>query len=91
MYQYTGKCDCGNVTIQFSSPKSLTSHNARICDCFYCMPRGIEYLSDPEAQISFVSKTPLKHQKQGSQQARFLLCSKCQQLSVFIILIQRFV
>ncbi|MEP1448095.1 MAG: hypothetical protein ABJK37_18475 [Paraglaciecola sp.] len=78
MYQHAGKCDCGNVTIEFSSSKNLPSYNTRICDCVYCTSHGIEYLSDPDAQISFVSNTPLKHQKQGSQQASFLKCSKCQ-------------
>jgi hypothetical protein len=42
------------------------------------MQRGIEYLSDPQAQIAFISKTPLNHEKQGSEQARLLLCAKCE-------------
>jgi hypothetical protein len=42
------------------------------------MQRGIEYLSDPHSQITFIAKTPLKHEKQGSEQATFLLCAKCQ-------------
>lgn len=78
MYQYSGKCHCGKVAIQFSSPKTISTYTSRKCDCDYCMQRGIEYLSDPQAQITFISKTPLNHEKQGSEQARFLLCAKCE-------------
>ena len=78
MHQYFGKCGCGNVVIQFSSPKEISSYTSRKCDCDYCMQRGIEYLSDPHSQITFIAKTPLKHEKQGSEQATFLLCAKCQ-------------
>lgn len=78
MHQYFGKCGCGNVVIQFSSPKEISSYTSRKCDCDYCMQRGIEYLSDPHSQITFIAKTPLKQEKQGSEQATFLLCAKCQ-------------
>ena len=78
MHQYFGKCGCGNVVVQFSSPKEISSYTSRKCDCDYCMQRGIEYLSDPHSQITFIAKTPLKQEKQGSEQATFLLCAKCQ-------------
>ncbi|WP_339723509.1 hypothetical protein [uncultured Paraglaciecola sp.] len=42
------------------------------------MQRGIEYLSDPQGQITFVSNSPLRYEKQGSEQATFLQCSHCQ-------------
>lgn len=42
------------------------------------MHRGIEYLSDPLGQITFTSNAPLQHEKQGSEQATFLSCVKCQ-------------
>jgi hypothetical protein len=41
------------------------------------MQRGIEYLSDPQGQITFLSKSPLRYEKQGSEQATFLQCSNC--------------
>lgn len=78
MYQYSGICGCGNVVLQFSSHKEISSYTSRKCDCDYCMQRGIEYLSDPHSQITFIAKTPLKNQKQGSEQAIFLFCAKCQ-------------
>jgi len=78
MHQYFGKCGCGNVVVQFSSRKEISSYTSRKCDCDYCMQRGIEYLSDPHSQITLIAKTPLKQEKQGSEQATFLLCAKCQ-------------
>jgi hypothetical protein len=42
------------------------------------MQRGIEYLSDPQSQITFISTRAMRHEKQGSEQATFLLCPKFQ-------------
>ena len=78
MFQYSGKCYCAAVVIEFSSPLEISRYRSRLCDCDYCMQRGIEYLSDPKGQISFISKLSLYNEKQGSEQARFLLCRKCQ-------------
>jgi hypothetical protein len=78
MNHYSGKCSCGEVAIQFSSPQKISNYKSRRCDCDYCMQRGIEYLSDPHGQILFTSKRTLRHEKQGSEQATFLLCPKCQ-------------
>jgi hypothetical protein len=41
------------------------------------MQRGIEFLSDSQSQITFISKRPLCHERQGSEQATFLLCLNC--------------
>jgi hypothetical protein len=78
MNHYSGKCSCGEVAIQFSSPQNISNYKSRRCDCDYCIQRGIEYLSDPQSQILFTSKHSLRHEKQGSEQATFLLCAKCQ-------------
>jgi hypothetical protein len=51
-----------------------------MCDCDYCTALGIGYLSDPQSQIAFMSTAPLDYEKQGSEQATFLLCSNCQTL-----------
>jgi hypothetical protein len=77
MNHYSGKCSCGEVTIQFSSPQKISNYKSRRCDCDYCMQRGIEFLSDSQSQITFISKRPLCHERQGSEQATFLLCLNC--------------
>lgn len=78
MYQYRATCNCGNVTVEFSCPQNISRYASRKCDCDYCVQRGIEYLSDPKGQVTFISKSPLQHEKQGSEQATFLLCATCQ-------------
>jgi hypothetical protein len=78
MNQYSGTCSCKKVAIEFSSPLEINRYSSRTCDCDYCMQRNIEYLSDPQSQIAYISKAPLYHEKQGSEQATFLLCSNCQ-------------
>jgi len=78
LYTHIGQCTCGSVSIEFSSPKDITAYSPRKCDCQYCMKRGIEYLSDPLGQITFESYFPLLEEKQGSEQATFLLCHSCQ-------------
>jgi hypothetical protein len=77
MNHYCGKCSCGEVAIQFSSPQEISSYKSRSCDCDYCVQREIEYLSGSQGQITFISKRPLCHEKQGSEQATFLLCLNC--------------
>jgi hypothetical protein len=78
MYQYCGNCSCGKVAIEFSSLQEISRYSSRKCYCDYCIQRGIEYLSDPQGQILFTSKRTLSHEKQGSEQATFLLCPNCQ-------------
>jgi len=64
--------------MQFSSPQDISHCTSRKCDCQYCLDRGIEYLSDPQGQITISSLSPLQEEKQGSEQATFLLCPSCQ-------------
>jgi hypothetical protein len=77
MHRYAGICSCGAVTIELLLPQDISIYAPRKCDCDYCIQRGIEYLSDPQGQITFISKHPLHHEKQGSKQASFLLCANC--------------
>jgi hypothetical protein len=74
---YSGKCSCGDVAIQFSSSQKISNYKSRSCDCDYCVKRGIEYKSDQQSQIRFISKRPLRHEKQGSEQTTLLLCLNC--------------
>lgn len=66
------------MSIRFSSPKDITAYTSRKCDCQYCKQKGIEYLSDPQGKITLTSGAPLRQEKQGSEQATFLLCPSCQ-------------
>jgi hypothetical protein len=77
MYQYSENCSCGRVTIEITLPKSIDCYRSRKCDCDYCAQHNIEYLSDPKGTNTISSALPLLEQKQGSEQATFLVCCKC--------------
>ena len=77
MFEYEGNCQCGAVNLSFHCSKPLPQYQARACDCDYCLNKNIEYLSDPKGKITITSTVTLEQQKQGSEQARFLVCSNC--------------
>lgn len=71
-------CQTTSVTLVLSQP--LADHQPRRCDCDFCTERSIVYLSDANGQIQITAQAPLVHLTQGSEQARFLLCSSCDTL-----------
>ncbi len=76
--QYKGCCTCHSTRVRLNLPKALSTYRARACDCDFCSSHGNPcYLSDPLGTLSILSTNPLKEVTQGSQQARFLLCPKC--------------
>lgn len=77
MNEYSGKCVCGSVKVKISLPKQLNHYVPRACDCDFCVSQGVAYLSDPDGKLEIESNKPLATQQQGSMQAKFLTCSKC--------------
>ncbi len=80
MYKYQGSCQCENVSVNLRLPAKLEEYSARQCDCDFCMARGLYYLSDPKGELSIKSATLLDSKQQGSMQAKFLVCSNCQDI-----------
>jgi hypothetical protein len=72
-----GKCRCGQTTIKISLPETLEQYSPRACDCDFCMSRNISYLSHPDGELEIESKAALDIQRQGSNQASFITCSRC--------------
>lgn len=77
IYEYQGKCRCGNVTFTITLPRSLNNYAPRACDCDFCSSVGLAYLSDPAGTLEVHCPAPLKRTTQGSGQAVFLSCSDC--------------
>ena len=77
VYQYRGKCSCGEVQLALSLPDMLPAYTPRACDCDYCTARGIQYLSHPAGQLRVQSAQPLHEDHQGSGQACFYSCNQC--------------
>ncbi len=78
MYEYSGKCSCGEVQVKLSLPKTLSNYSPRVCDCDFCKLQKLEYLSDPHGQITLSNQFQLKCYKQSSGQASFLRSPLCQ-------------
>lgn len=76
-YVFNGRCRCGQSEYQVALPAPLCTYVPRTCDCDFCQLRNIAYLSDPKGTAVLTSSAPFTEQKQGSEQARFLSCSHC--------------
>lgn len=77
----SGACDCGNVSFSLKVP-TPSILQPRACDCEYCKKYQAVYVSDPEGTVTIdVQKSEnINIEKQGSEQAFFLICTQCQQL-----------
>lgn len=77
---YLGGCDCGTVSVTFVSPIKIADMTPRACDCNYCKPRNLAYLSHPKGTLRIETREPLHRKKQGSEQANFLTCFFCEEI-----------
>ncbi len=78
MQVITTSCDCGAVFIEVGLSRPLADYQPRQCDCDFCTERAIQYISDAKGFINITTSQPLVNLTQGSAQARFLQCAKCQ-------------
>ncbi len=81
-YEEPGKCNCGKVTFSIELPEKLEKYSPRKCDCDFCIERNMSYLSHPDGILIIECSDPLEIIKQGSNQARFLVCSECNTIIV---------
>jgi len=74
-----GSCHCGRLAVEFSTTLDPTTLQPRVCDCSFCRKHGAAYVSDPAGKLSVSEKYAgaLREYRQGSNTARFLLCSNC--------------
>lgn len=77
MHSYSASCQCGSVSFDMALPLTISEYSPRKCDCNFCMERDIRYLSDPKGSLHIRSQVPLLMQKQGSEKALFVTCTKC--------------
>lgn len=76
-HSYAGKCQCGATSLSLELPKPIEYYQPRACDCDFCTARDIAYLSEPTARLTINSDSDLSKYQQGSNQAEFLACAKC--------------
>lgn len=76
---HVGACHCGVLRVEFSLCLPPAKIVPRGCDCSFCRMHGAAYVSDPAGQLRIAigaSATPIFY-RQGSESARFHLCSEC--------------
>jgi hypothetical protein len=74
-----GSCHCGCIRVEFSTYQELATINPRACDCSFCQKHGAAYVSDPagKLRLTMIDPSTMRSYRQGSEVARFQLCSEC--------------
>lgn len=74
-----GGCHCGKVEATFDTQHDPATLHPRACDCSFCRKHGAAWVSDPAGRLVVGTREPgaLREYRQGSGNARFLLCSDC--------------
>jgi hypothetical protein len=74
-----GSCHCGELRVEFSTALDPAGIVPRSCDCSFCQKHGAAYVSDPDGRLSISEghAGALREYRQGSNAARFLICSHC--------------
>lgn len=83
-HHYRTHCSCGAVSLDLRLPQPIQGYQPRACDCDFCMLRSASYLSDFAGELSLTAAETPKQFSQGSGQARFLCCSRCDSLVAVI-------
>jgi hypothetical protein len=74
-----GACHCGRLTAAFSTALDPAALSPRACDCSFCRKHGAAWVSDSAGRLALTAQaaSAVHEYRQGSNSARFLLCSAC--------------
>jgi hypothetical protein len=75
----SGGCHCGALRLRLDTARELSKIVPRACDCSYCRQHGAAWMSDPAGALTIAARTQQSwgEYRQGSEQARFVLCRDC--------------
>lgn len=79
VFQVTGACHCGNVSLDIDWPGPVEDIKVRTCGCTFCQKHGGAWTSDPDAtlRITIDDSSLLSRYRFGTETADFLLCRIC--------------
>mgnify|MGYP005990879403 CR=1 FL=1 len=83
--KYLGQCSCGKNQVVVETAVDFEKLVPRSCDCDSCQSSSLPaaMVSDPALNIAIVKEDDgLQTRKNGSEQASFLHCKRCDQLLV---------
>ena len=78
MYILNGACHCGNIKLEFSTPKSPQSLWLRKCPCSFCHKQGNINVADPEGflKIKIENKENTFFYQMGHKTSDRLFCRR---------------
>ena len=79
-----GSCHCGKLGVLFRPAQPVDTLHPRACDCAFCTKHGATWVSDPAGTLAIVATAPPRECRQGSGNARFLLCGDCGVLAAVV-------
>ncbi|PLX89997.1 MAG: hypothetical protein C0619_10150 [Desulfuromonas sp.] len=79
LYEISGRCHCGNIEYEFTSPLQKTELPIRTCDCSFCTKQGACYTSHPQGKLvaRIKDRTLLQTYRFGSEAADAYICRQC--------------
>ena len=79
LFEFSGRCHCGNISYRFESPIPKTDLPLRSCDCSFCTKQGAIYTSHPQGRlrVQVADADSIRWYRYGSETAEVLLCSVC--------------
>jgi len=78
-FEHPGRCECGAVSVSYRCAQPLEKLTARACQCDYCRPRALAYLSEPSAslRVTLRDQRYLYAHSFGTHTADFYHCAVC--------------
>jgi hypothetical protein len=78
-FEHPGHCECGAVSFSYRCSQPLENLTARACQCDYCRPRALAYLSEPSAslRVTLRDQRYLYAHSFGTHTADFYHCALC--------------
>lgn len=79
MNTYAGRCFCGAIGYDYSTPTAPPDWSIRACQCAFCRAHDALSTSDTKGDLRFFANLPenLQRYRFAMRTADFLLCREC--------------
>lgn len=77
--EMSGRCHCGNLTVEFVATRGAAELPVRLCGCTFCARHRPRYTSDPGGRVRIHAADPelLTRYRFGLALGDFLVCRAC--------------
>ncbi|MBL9106136.1 MAG: hypothetical protein JNL82_34760 [Myxococcales bacterium] len=79
----SGRCHCGNLSVDLRSAREPADLGARACMCTFCRGRRLRWTSDPAGSVTITARHPadLSRYRFATATADFVFCRRCGQFA----------